>query len=168
VVDDALPRLQDVVRLPSAPHVVLSIVLLLCFYQFKLFPGECAKCAVIERHLHMEGHLGNPAEPRVDTTLSPKASPGVAAELLRWPRHDTLPPPLSVVKVNQVKRPRDSHDDLDLATEVRLLCNDVEAIAGCEHSAVCAAHATLVVACAPRRHVGHGRAHARRLFSSMS
>jgi hypothetical protein len=83
------------------------------------------------------------------------------------------------VKENQVKRPRDSHDDLDLATDVRLLCNDVawakgalvddvEAAAGCERSAVCAAHATLVVACAPRRRVGHGRAHARRLFSSMS
>jgi hypothetical protein len=81
-----------------------------------------------------------------------------------------------VMKANQVKRPRDSHDNLDLATDVRLLCNDVawakgapvddvEAVAGCEHNAFCAAHTTVVVACAPRRRVGHGRAHARHLFS---
>jgi hypothetical protein len=70
VADVVLPRLQDVVRLSAAPHVMLLIVLLLCLgsYQFVLFPGECAKCAVVERHVHKEGHLGVPAEPRVDTT----------------------------------------------------------------------------------------------------
>jgi len=78
------------------------------------------------------------------------------AELLRWPRQDTLLPASSVVKVNQVERPRDSRDDLDLATDVRLLRDDVawakgapvddaEAAAGYEHSAIGAARATLVI-----------------------
>jgi hypothetical protein len=49
---------------------MLLIVLLLCLgsYQFALFPSECAKCDVIERHVHEEGHLSVPAEPRVDMT----------------------------------------------------------------------------------------------------
>ena len=110
--NDALPRLQDVVRLPAAPHVV---------YQFALFPGECSKCAVVERHIHVEGHLGDPAEPRGRHDVVAQDEPRVAVELLRWPRHDTLLSALSVVKANRVKRPRDSRDDLDLATDVRLL-----------------------------------------------
>jgi hypothetical protein len=70
VADDAMPRIQDVVRLSAAPYVMLLIVLLLCLgsYQFALFPSECAKCDVIERHVHEEGHLSVPAEPRVDMT----------------------------------------------------------------------------------------------------
>jgi hypothetical protein len=120
---------------------------------FALFLSECAKCVVVECHVHMERHLGDPAEPRGRHNVVAQDEPRVVAELLRWPRHDTLLPTSSVIKANQVERPRDSYDDLDLATDVRLLCNDVawakgapvddaEASAGCEHSAVCAAHAT--------------------------
>ena len=88
--------------------------------------------------------------------------------------------PSVVVETNQVERPRDSRDDPDLATDVQLLRDDIawaegapvdnaEATAGREHGAVGvgACHACCLV-CAPRRRVGHGRAHARRLFSSTS
>jgi hypothetical protein len=87
VADDALPRLQDVVRLPAASHVMLLIVLLLCLgsYQFALFSGECAKCAVVERHVHKEGHLGDPTEPRGRHDIVAQDEPHVTAELLRWP-----------------------------------------------------------------------------------
>jgi hypothetical protein len=69
--------------------------------------------------------------------------------------HDTQLPASSVVKANRSSCHRDSHDDLDLATDVRLLHNDVawakgapaddaETAACCKHNTVCAAHATLV------------------------
>jgi hypothetical protein len=157
VADDTLPRLQDV-RLPAALHVVLLIVLLLCLdsYPFALFAGECAKCDVVERHVHMEGHLNDPAEPRGRHDIVAQDEARVMAKLLRWPRHDTC-----CLRRPSSKRTRSSAletpaDDLDLATDVQLLCNnvtwakgapvnDTEAAVGCEDSVVCAAHATLVV-----------------------
>jgi hypothetical protein len=55
---------------------MLLIVLLLCLgsYQFALFPSECAKCAIVERHVHKEGH-----------NIVAQDDPHVMAELLRWP-----------------------------------------------------------------------------------
>jgi hypothetical protein len=72
----------------------------------------------------MEGHLGNPAEPRGRHDVVAQDDL-VAAELLRWFPHDTLLSASSIIKANQVEHPRDSRDDLDLATNVRLLSNNV-------------------------------------------
>jgi hypothetical protein len=87
-------------------------------------PDECAKCAVVERHVHMEGHLGNPAEPRGIHDVVAQDDL-VAAELLRW--LSTLHLAVGVIhrQSEPGRAPRDSRDDLDLATDVRLLSNDV-------------------------------------------
>jgi hypothetical protein len=65
VADDTLPRLHDVVHKPvcSACRAFNCFPPLLRLLRFALFPGECAKCTVVERHVCMEGHLGDPAEP---------------------------------------------------------------------------------------------------------
>jgi hypothetical protein len=179
VADDTLLRLQDV-RLPAALHVVLLIVLLLCLdsYPFALFAGECAKCDVVERHVHMEGHLNDPVEPRGRHDIVVQDEARVMAKLLRWPRHDTC-----CRRRPSSKRTRSSAletlvDDLDLATDVQLLCNNVTWAKGApvnDTEALPAARTVLFVqrtprllSGTPRRRVGHACAHARCLFSSTS
>jgi hypothetical protein len=70
-----------------------------------LFPGEYAKCNIVERHVHMEEHLDDHAEPRGRHNIVAQDEPCFAVKLLQWPKHDTLLSASSVVKANQVKRP---------------------------------------------------------------
>jgi hypothetical protein len=107
VADDALPWLQDFVRLSATPLVMLLIILLFCLgsYQFALFPSEYAKCVVVERHVHMEEYLDDHAEPQGRHDIVVQDEPCFAAKLLQWPKHNTMLSASSVVKANQVKRP---------------------------------------------------------------
>jgi hypothetical protein len=73
----------------------------------------------------MEGHLGDLAEPQPGHDVVTQDEPCDASELLRWPWHPATG--LGRRRRNEPgrERPRDSDDDPDLATDVRLLHDDV-------------------------------------------